>query len=370
MPAAPAPSRPAPAPLLRRLAHPVLPPAVFDFWAARINPTWSLDRPLARVVGRQVESSDAVTLTLAPNRHWRGFRAGQHLNLGVEVDGVRLTRSYSLVDIPRADGRIAITVKTVQGGAVSRYLCERATIGDVFDIGPAFGEMGLPAGSDAPLLLLAAGSGITPLMSMLRSVAADGMRAPVTLLYWARRRDQLCFVDELRALASAHDCMCVKFVLTGEQARAPDEGNGRLDIGHLNAHVPDLDSSHVFACGPGGFVEVARDLIGERAAAFTAEAFSPPRRPDVADDSGTVDIVLARSQRTLSVARGQSLLGVLEANGLKLQSGCRMGICNTCACGKRAGTTRHLHTGVLEHEPATALKLCVSAADSDLVLDL
>jgi stearoyl-CoA 9-desaturase NADPH oxidoreductase len=83
-----------------------------------------------------------------------------------------------------------------------------------------------------------------------------------------------------------------------------------------------------------------------------------------------VQLTLAASNRVLTVPRGQSLLTALEAAGLKPASGCRMGICNTCACGKRAGITRHLHTGDIEHEPVSALRLCVNSARSDLILDL
>jgi ferredoxin len=83
-----------------------------------------------------------------------------------------------------------------------------------------------------------------------------------------------------------------------------------------------------------------------------------------------VQVTLARSARVLTLPRGASLLEALEAAGVTPPSGCRMGICNTCACGKRAGSTRHLHTGALEHEPVTALRLCVNRASSDLILEL
>lgn len=348
----------------------MLPPEVFDFWASRIDPAWSLDRALARVVSRRRESADAVTLVLRPNRHWRGFSAGQHVNLGIEVDGVRLTRSYSLVDVPRADRRIAITVRRVDGGRVSRHLFDAAKVGDVFDIGPAFGDMTLPDAFDAPLLFLAAGSGITPLMAMTRSLAARGMPTPLTLLYSARRRDELCFADELRALAATHDTLKVRFLLTGDAAHRDDERDGRMSAAHLDACVGDPSLHRVFACGSAAFVEHARGLVGGRSRSFQAEAFSPPARIEDAAATGTVRVELARSGRVLDVPRGQSLLTALEAHGLNPASGCRMGLCNTCACGKRAGSTRHLHTDDVEREPATALKLCVNTAASDLVLDL
>ena len=159
-------------------------------------------------------------------------------------------------------------------------------------------------------------------------------------------------------------------MLTGDAATGDDEGSGRIDAAQLALHVPDLARRRVFACGPNDFVEAARVLAAAHAVAFDSESFSPPRIVDDTDTSGDVQITLAASQRVLIVARGSSLLEGLEAAGIVPASGCRMGICNTCACGKRAGTTRHLHTSALEHEPVTALRLCVNRAATDLILDL
>lgn len=364
-----APASAAALPLWRRLTHPIAPPAVLDFWASRLHPAWALERPLARVVARAPAASDAVTLTLQPNRHWRGFLPGQHVNLGVEVDGIRTTRSYSLVDAPRADGRIAITVKATEGGRVSRHLCTVAQVGDVFEIGPAFGDMVLPETLDAPLLMLAAGSGITPFMAILRALALRGMPVPVTLLYSARHRHEVCFLDDLRALSAAHPQLRVRFHLTGDAPASDDERAGRIDAAALSTCVDDLPAVRVFACGPGAFVEDMRTRAAPLARAFQAEAFSAPP-PAAIDAGGTVQLTLSRSGRTLSVPRGQSLLTALEAQGLRPESGCRMGICNTCACVKSAGITRHLHTGTVDPEPASALRLCVNSAASDLVIDL
>ncbi len=352
---------------LKRLVQPLIAPQVFDFWASRLNRTWSWDRPMARITERKAESADAVTLWLQPNRHWAGFQPGQHLNISAQIDGVRVTRSYSLTHASTTDGRLAITVKGVEGGKLSRYLCQHARIGDVLEIGQAFGEMTLPASPQGSWLFLAAGSGVTPLVSMTRALAVQGMPVPLTLVYWARTRDELCFVDELKKLAAQHANFVVHFVLTRETA-AGDEPAGRISEESIRSLVGDVASRQVYACGPGGFVDSARSLLAPAAESFHAEAFSPP--PRLIEDTGSVQVTLAASGRTLTLPRGQSLLTALEAEGFKPASGCRMGICNTCSCGKSSGVTRHLHTGELFHEPASALKLCISSASTDLVLDL
>jgi ferredoxin-NADP reductase len=350
---------------LRRLVQPLVTPVVFDYWASRVNPLWRWERPLVRVLEKRVESADAVTLVLRANRHWQGFQPGQHVNIGVEIDGALVWRSYSLTNAAGGD-RLSITVKRISGGKVSQHLAERVRVGDLLDIGPAFGEMVLPSVA-MPSLFLAAGSGITPLMSLVRALDAQGMPAPVTLMYWARRREELCFVDELRALAARHANFNVRFMLTRQAAEAADETTGRIEAAHL-AGMGDLAAQCVYACGPSGFTNAVADLAQGRAARLLCEAFTPPPRQD--SDTGTVQVELAASGRRLILPRGVSLLEALEAEGLKPVHGCRMGLCNTCVCGKSAGTTRDLSTGTLHGEPTAALKLCVSSATSDLVLDL
>lgn len=350
------------APKLRwpaRLARRTVSPALFDFWATRFNPLWTLAQPMAQLVSRTPASRDAVTLVLRPNRHWQGMLPGQHVTLGVEIEGRRLHRSYSPTVLE--DGTLAITVKAIEGGVVSRHLAQDALMGEAFWLEQAFGDMVLPANS-GDLLLLAAGSGITPMRALVRALAARGMPVTVDLMYWARRRDELCFVDELDALEATHPGLRVHYLLTRENAAAP-----RIDTAPLD-DIASLATRRVFACGPGGFVQSARARLDGQVARFDAEAFTVPTQ--VGGEEGHVEVRLARSGRTLQLPRGQSLLAGLEAQGVKPASGCRMGICNTCACGRQSGTTRHVLTGDLSSEPSSQVRLCVSAPSTDLILDI
>lgn len=355
-----APSRKFKPPLPTRLARGLVSPQLFDFWATRINPLWTLERPMARLVERTQASRDAVTLVLQPNGHWRGLQAGQHVSLGVEIGGRRLLRSYSPTMLP--DGRLAITVKEIKGGLVSRLLARDAALGTVVSLDSAFGDMLLPTTS-APLLLLAAGSGITPMRALLHAAAHAGMPMDVDLLYWVRQRDEACFVDEFTALAAAHPRLRVR-LLTTREGKTPA---ARVDTFPLD-QIAALDQRHVMACGPGGFVQAVRARLQGRVAAFQAEAFSVPTLDG--DEVGQVQIQLSRSGRTLALHRGQSLLEGLEAHGLRPKHGCRMGICNTCACARQSGATRHLLTGERSHEPNAQVRLCISAPSTDLILDL
>lgn len=353
---------------LSRLNAVWAPPAVLDFWLSRLNPLWSWHQARARMVERRTEAEGVTTLVLRPNRHFRGFRAGQHVNVGVEIDGVRYTRSYSASDTPRADGRIQITVKAVEGGKVSRHL-QALPVGTVLSLGQAFGELCLPDES-APCLMLAAGSGITPMLALINAQATAGFSRTVRLAYWARTRAELVQVAALRALAARHANFKVHFILTGEAARAADELDGRIEARHLTTLLPGDEQVHVLTCGPHGFVERAREVLGSHCLSFQAEAFSPPPRLIDASDEGHVRVTLLRTGRTLDIARNKSLLEALEEQGVKPRHGCRMGICNTCACGKSSGATRQLHDRSVQHEPTQALRLCIHAAQSDLSLEL
>jgi len=349
--------------LLRRWAQPFVDPAVFDYWVAHINRLWTWDRALARVVERKEAAAGSVTLLLQPNRHWQGFTPGQHLNLSVEIEGRRVTRSYSLSDVPRPDGRLAVTVQQIDGGLMSTHLCTQTQVGDVLEIGPAFGDLVLPATLQGSYLLLAAGSGITPLMSMTRALAAQQMPVPLSLVYWVKTAEQACFVPELQALAERHPNFTFQLIAT-------QQGGRRIDAEQLAPILAAAASGlHVLACGPGGFAAQARELLAARAASFKAEAFTPAV-PLNTDSKHQVQVELRRSGRTLEVASGMSLLAALEAQGLRPQSGCRMGICHSCVCTKHEGLAEDMNTGERCSEPNSAIRICVSRACTDLSLDL
>lgn len=352
---------------LKKLLRPLVSPPVYDFWVQKLVSNASWETPLATVVERHVEARDTVTLVLRPNGHFRGFVPGQHVNVTVSVNGVRHTRSYSPTDVPRRDGRLSITVKRIDGGLVSTELCQHTRVGDVLELGQAFGDMTVPVDDQGDWLFLAAGSGITPLMSLVRWLTRQPLRRHVTLFYWARTRADLCFYEALRTLAAREPRFHLHFALTRETSLLADELGQRPDLALLANKVPDLATRRVYACGPAGFVSNLGELLDGRVASFAGEAFTPPAAP--ATDLGDVQVTLL-SGRQLTLPTDRPLLVALEEAGVKPAYGCRMGICNTCACGKPEGTTQDLLTGDLASDPAMAVKLCVNAARSNLVLDL
>ncbi len=354
----------------QRLIAPLVSPDVFDFWAGLLNPTWSWAQPLARVLERREEARDTVTLVLRPNRHCAPVLPGQHVLVGAEVHGRRVTRSYSPSCVDPTTGLLEITVKQVDKGQLSTQLCQRTEVGDVLHLGTVFGEMAWPRQTQGAFLFLAAGSGITPFMALIRDHVARSRAQPVQLIYWARTRADLCFVQELRQLCTRVPLLHCEFVLTDEASADPKATTGMISAEQLRDLAPDLHRRHVRICGPAGFVAAAQALTLGRAQSVLAEGFTPAPPVNINSLDGEVQVTLQRSGRVLTVPRQTSLLAALEAQGLQPASGCRMGVCHTCVCPRVQGQTEDLLTGERQMEGGQSVRLCVSRACTDLTLDL
>jgi ferredoxin-NADP reductase len=190
--------------LLRRLAtlsSPLLP----DDYLELINPLWSTRELRGRIESIDRETRDAATVLIKPGYRWGGHQPGQYLRIGLDIKGVRHWRAYSLTSDPsREDGLISITVKNVDEGKVSPYLVQRGRPGTIVSLGGVEGEFLLPERPPDKLLFVSAGSGITPIMSMLRHLHQTGELGDVVLLHSARGTDEVIFGDELRGYASDH----------------------------------------------------------------------------------------------------------------------------------------------------------------------
>ncbi|MGE8500474.1 MAG: ferredoxin reductase [Pseudomonas sp.] len=337
-----------------------------DGLLAVLHPALRLNRVFARVEDRRWVADDMLALTLRPNGNWRGARPGQHVQVYLEHQGVRLSRSYSLTQV-HADGRLEIAIKRQPGGRVSPRLLDWLEVGQVLELGPAFGELHWQADSTG-VLLLAAGSGLTPLLGLLRDALARGFHAPVTLLHYVREQGQRAFVAELQTLQAQHRNLTVRWAVTGDPASEP---SGRFQ----DAHVGEIDavaSFQVLACGPAGFVERVRDWqqrVAGPQGAFQGEAFTPPAR-DASSASGPVQLGFARSQLSVAGDSRLSLLELAEAQGLRPAHGCRQGICASCTCLLLSGEVRDLRSGELFSEPGQPIRLCISAPYRDVLIDL
>jgi ferredoxin-NADP reductase len=314
------------------------------------------------------ETADAATLVIRPGADWAGHVPGQYVRIGIDVDGVRLWRAYSLTHGPRADGRISITVKAVPDGAVSNHLVHHARPGTLVQLEQAAGEFVLPA-DEAKLLFVTAGSGITPVIGMLRNlfpVADSGVVRlarsagyDITVVHVAPSEPDSILLDNLRALDQAGVIRLV--------ARY-DDVHGVLDVADLADLVPDLDERMTFACGPAGLLDALEAHHAERGLPLLTEQFRVATL--VAGEGGTV--TFARSGTTVQADGGTPILDAAEDAGVLMPSGCRMGICYGCVLPMREGTVRDLRTGDLTtaaEGDGVLIQTCISAAAGACDLD-
>ncbi|KGT48646.1 ferredoxin reductase [Acinetobacter sp. HR7] len=331
-----------------------------NFWMQKLNPIWSVNQALGKIVQKENAAQDMVSLKIQVNRLFKFGEAGQHHPVFVVVNGIRYERSYSLTQVNAQ--HVLLTIKKVDGGKVSNWATDIAQVDDVIEFGQPFGDMTL-ANDIAPLVLLAAGSGITPMLSLLEALEKSGEFAqqPVQLLYWVKHYQDVAFKQRFETLAAKYPNFTFKVFATQEQPAAE-----RLNASHL-ADLQNLEQSTVYACGPSGFVAQAENLCAQ-AKVFKSEAFSMSLTDNT--ETGFVNVTLTQSNKVVSIPKGQSILVSLEQQNIKPNHGCRMGICNKCACNKVEGSTKNLVNGAQNKEPGNLLKICVNSAQTDLVIDL
>jgi ferredoxin-NADP reductase len=211
----PAQTSPRREPGLVRLAALLASPLLPDDYIELVNPLWTRNTLRARVVAVIPETTDSASLALKPGLRWQGHRAGQFLRVGVDIEGVRHWRCYSISSAPeRADGLMTITVKAVDGGRVSKHLVHALKAGALLELAAAEGEFVWPQVQTGPLLTITGGSGLTPVMSQLRSAAARGAMPECTVIHYAPTAEDCLFRDELLSLAAQHPQLKLHLVYT------------------------------------------------------------------------------------------------------------------------------------------------------------
>jgi ferredoxin-NADP reductase len=350
--------------LAERVTTPLLPADYLDLF----DPLRAGADLRGRIMSVQPETSDAATIVIRPGADWAGHVPGQYVRIGVDVDGVRQWRAYSLTHGPRVDGHISITVKAVPEGKVSNHLVHRAQPGTLVHLEQAAGEFVLPT-EGGKLLFVTAGSGITPVIGMLRNlfpVADEGALRlarssgyDITVVHVAPSRPDSIFIDNLQSLDEAG--------LIDLVARYDDE-HGVLDIAELVDLVPDLHERTTFACGPTGLLDALETHHAEAGIPLLTEQFRVATV--VAGEGGTV--TMGRTGTTVEADGATPILTAAEDAGVLMPSGCRMGICYGCVLPMREGAVRDLRTGeVTTAAPGDGVRIqtCINAAAGACELD-
>lgn len=300
----------------------------------------------------------------------RRYRPGQFVTIEAEINGRRLCRSYTLASTPTRPDSIEIAIKRVAGGPFSNWICDRLQVGDRLRMSGPFGDFSCASRPAAKLLLLSAGSGITPMLAMARWIVDRGLAVDVRFVHIARSRAELMYGAELKRLARAHASLKVTTSLSQEPADSPWRGpRGRLDAALLRRSVADLAERTVYLCGPQGFMDHARTLLlaaGLPESRLHVESFDVG---GVLSGSGGT-VTFAGSGLTRTATGSESLLALAESAGIRIPSACRTGHCGECRVRCTAGRVRMAVTDGLSAEQLEAGEVltCVAAADGDVTL--
>ncbi len=347
--------------LAERVTTPLLPADYLDLF----NPLRTGAELRGRIVAVESETVDAATIVIQPGADWAGHVPGQYVRIGVDVDGVRQWRAYSLTHGPRIDGRIAVTVKAVPDGKVSSFLVHHAHPGTLVHLEQAAGEFVLPP-DGGRFLFVTAGSGITPVIGMLRNLfpvaGSDVLRLPrarrfdIVVVHLAPTRSDSIFNADLRALDAAGAVRLVDW---------HTDTHGSFSVDRLDELVPDLAERETLACGPAGLLDALERHHAARGLALHTEQFRAARV--AIGEGGTV--TFARTGIEVGADGATPILDAAEEAGVLMPSGCRMGICHGCVLPLRSGSVRDLRNGEITTAApgetvgrGVLVQTCISAA--------
>ncbi len=339
-----------------------------DDYLRLLNPLWSARELRGRVEEVIPETDDAATLVIRPGWGWHyDHRPGQYVGIGVQVDGKFQWRSYSVSSPPRRRGRtISITVRAMPEGLLSAHLVKGLAPGTIVRLALPEGDFVLPDPPPARMLFLVGGSGITPVMAMLRTLdrrsRENGRAMPdVVLHYSSPTPDRMIFRDELAALEERHDSLTIH--------RLHTDVDGMLDLTTFDGLCPDWRERETWACGPGPMLDAISEHFegADLADRLHLERFSLELGGD-GGEGGT--ITFRNSGKSIDADGATTVLEAGEQAGVGMPYGCRMGICHTCTLTLVSGTVRDLRNGTAFDQPNEQVQTCVTAAVGDCTLDI
>lgn len=336
-------------------------------------------------VGVVQETHDVKSFRLrSPNRRRHSFLPGQHLTATVDVQGQRVQRCYTVASSPLRSDELTITVKRVPGGPASSWLHDSFRPGDTLAVAGPMGRFTTAAHPAEKYLFLSAGSGITPLMSMTRTIDALAASTDVLFVHCARTPADIIFRHELRALAARNRRIRVVAVCEDD---APEERwnglRGRLTAPGLQSIAPDLAGREIFTCGPTPYMKAVRAILAETGAdparcheeSFTFPGVSAVGAGALAGETmstaSTHRVELTRSGRTIECDSDTTILLAASRAGLTLPSSCGEGLCGTCKSTMLDGSVTMNHAGGIRPREIAQNKilLCCSTPRENLVID-
>lgn len=352
-----------------RVTTPLLPSDYLDL----INPLRSGADLRGRIVEVVPETADAATIVIRPGADWAGHVPGQYVRIGIDVDGVRQWRAYSLTHGQRRDRNISITVKAVPNGTVSNHFVRDAAPGVLLHLEQATGDFVLPDSvaqdGKGKLLFVTAGSGVTPVIGMLRNLfpvtdsgvvrLARSNEIDIVVVHVAPTEPDSIFLSNLKELDEVGAIQLIPRY---------DDIHGVLNVEDLVDLVPDLAERSTYACGPAGLLDALQAHHDAAGLALFTEQFRVALIE--AGEGGT--LTFTGNDTSIEADGSTPILEVAEAAGVLMPSGCRMGVCFGCVVPLRQGVVRDLRSGDLTTaSPGDGVNIqtCISAAAGPCEID-
>lgn len=351
--------------LLLKAVHHLFKPLRPDDYLEMINPLWTTKELRGKVERVEPRGSEAASVLIRPSYEWPGHKPGQYVRLGLVIDGRYHWRAYSLTSDPKPeDGLISVTPKKVDSGVVSPYLVEKIQPGELVRLGEIEGQFTLPEPLPDKMLFISAGSGITPIISMLRSLDhTDDLRDTV-VIHSDRTRDHVMFLSALEDLERRHDGVRLDIRLTSER--------GRFSAEELDDVCPDWREREAFCSGPGELLDALIEHWEQHGDTdrLHYERFQPKIGGGEvqAGEGGTVTFL--DSDETVECDGSTPILEAGEGAGLELAFGCRIGICHTCTGTVKSGKVRDLRSGEVSEPTGGDIRICIHAAEGDVEIEL
>ena len=347
-----------------RLARVMTNPLRPDDYLALVNPKWSARESTGTVVRLRQETDDCTTVVIKPDFRWESHRSGQYLRIGLEINGIRHWRAYTITSDPaHPEGVISVTVKHTEGGKMSPVFNRYVQPGHTVYLGEVEGEFTLDDQVPDKLLFLSAGSGITPIMSMLRELERRDAIGDSLHVHSCRTADDMIFGRMLRRMARRQDGYTLREIHTADEPR--------FDPLQLDELCPDWREREVYLSGPRDMMDAVEKAFADagRTEHLHQERFQPVIGNGGGEGKGG-KAYLRVSDCEATCDTGTSILVGAEKAGAKLQFGCRMGICHTCVGRLQDGAVRDLRTGAIEKASGQMIRVCVSAPEGDIEIDL
>ncbi|MCW2594485.1 MAG: stearoyl-CoA 9-desaturase oxidoreductase [Pseudonocardiales bacterium] len=344
----------------RALTTPLLP----DDYFALVRPSWSTRELTGKVVRVRRENGGAATIVIKPNTPLGPHQPGQYLRIGMEIDGIRHWRAYTITSDPgHPEGVVSITVKNAPGGRMSPVFTQQVRPGREVFLGEIEGEFTLPDPPPERTLFLSAGSGVTPVLSHLRELDRRGSLTDAVHIHSARTADEVIFGEMLRSIAERCDGYRLVEVHTADQKRfSPDD---------LDEMCPDWRERVTFLSGPQELIAAVEERFEDEGLSeqLNTERFQPVIGNGGGDGSGGT-VHFRVSDCDAECGPGVSVLVGGEEAGATLPFGCRMGICHTCVGRLKDGALRDVRTGSITEASGQMVRTCINAPEGHVEIDL